>query len=112
MGARFEMKAARAALRAMDAYAAMERVESTRPLTRTRALGDDVEGCETSVARAEALLSLFEAGNPGKRGAEALRLHYLALMRWDEVAEAMGMSNSGARTAARVALAWLDAEGR
>lgn len=112
MGARFEMKAARAALRVMDAYAAMERVESTRHLPRPRALVDDIEGCEASVARAEALLSLFEASNPGKRGAEALRLHYLAFMRWDEVAEAMGMSNSGARTAARVALAWLDAEGR
>ena len=41
-----------------------------------------------------------------------MRPHYLALMRRDEAAEAMGMSNSGARTAARVALAWLDAEGR
>lgn len=40
-----------------------------------------------------------------------MRPHYLALMRWDEVAEAMGMSNSGARTAARVALAWLDSKG-
>lgn len=45
------------------------------------------------------------------RGAGTMRPHYLALMRWDEAAEAMGMSNSGARTAARVALAWLDAEG-
>lgn len=77
-----------------------------------RAAEDDIRSCEATVADARAVCRGIRAANPSHPlWGDALELHYIELMPWDEIGRYLGCTGEGVRRAAYAALDWVDMVG-
>lgn len=72
-------------------------------------IDDDERRAREAIEEARKLADMLTPASP--RGAEVLRLRYISSLDWDSVGRALGITGSGARQAARAAIASLDAMG-
>lgn len=72
----------------------------------------ELASCEREVEDAREVCRGVRAANPSHPlWGDALELHYVELMPWDEIGRYLGLSGSGVRQASRAALDWIDMVG-
>lgn len=71
----------------------------------------EIDGFRAEVERGRRVCAGVRAANPGLRWADALELRYISCLPWRQVADALGVSESQAKSDASAALDWVDSVG-
>lgn len=117
--AAIKMMRAREGVRAQTYESIGRGVGTSDPMRETDARIDaeeaarlELSALEAEVADARSVCRGIRAANPSHPvWGDALELHYIELLTWDDAARYLGMTGSGVRRAAYAALDWVDMVG-